>query len=60
MKSKLCKKCKKPLPEGYKYDKCESCRNKEVQKLKNTGKKIGMIATPVIGLITAVLLKKKK
>ena len=60
MKSDLCKKCKKPLPKGYKYDKCESCRNKEIQKLKNTGKKIGIIATPVIGLITAVLLKKKK
>ena len=35
MENKVCKKCQKPLPEGYKHKKCESCRNAQVQGVKN-------------------------
>lgn len=39
MKQKVCKNknCQKPLPEGYKYKHCESCRNKKVKQIKNIG-----------------------
>ena len=34
---KICKNknCKKVLPEGYKYNRCEACRNQLAQNGKN-------------------------
>lgn len=31
-----CKKCQKPLPENYKFDKCENCRGKMIETVKKT------------------------
>lgn len=31
-----CKKCQKPLPENYKFDKCENCRGKMIEMVKKT------------------------
>lgn len=56
MENNVCKKCKKPLPEGYKHKKCEACRNKGIQNLKNGGKAVlGVCA--VVG--TAIATKGK-
>jgi len=36
MSIRVCKKCYRPLPEGYKYNKCENCRIKTIKKVKDT------------------------
>jgi hypothetical protein len=40
MEQKVCKnkKCRKPLPDGYRYKYCESCRNGQVKRVKDLGK----------------------
>lgn len=38
MEQKQCKKCGRPLPEGYKHTKCEYCRNEKVKIIKKGGK----------------------
>lgn len=43
MTEKLCKKCQRPLPDGYKYKYCENCRTVRAEKIRNTGKAIGAI-----------------
>lgn len=58
---KICKnkKCQRPLPKGYKYRYCESCRNNHVQKVKNAGKVIlGTVASVAIVVITKGKTKK--
>lgn len=63
MENKVCKKCQKPLPEGYKHKQCESCRNAQVQGVK---KGLGVAAAGVGAVAVAIaalprwLLQKKK
>lgn len=54
MEQKVCKNknCKKLLPEGYRYKYCESCRNKQVDKVKKAGK-------PILGVATVAALGVK-
>lgn len=56
MNQKRCKKCQRPLPDGYKYKYCENCRNKQVDDVK-TGIKafvggIVLAAVPIIAKVT--------
>lgn len=46
-----CKKCGRIIPKNYKYNKCESCRNRILGGIRKAGKIIGGIAltaTPFI------------
>lgn len=47
---KVCKKCNRPLPKGYKYNECENCRGDRAGFVKKVAK--GALA----GLGTAVSL----
>lgn len=55
MNQKICKKCKKPLPEDYRYHLCEYCRNQKIEKIKKgsaiVGSAVGAVAIGVIKLI---------
>ena len=57
MENRVCKKCREPLPVGYRHQKCESCRNKTIQGIKNGGK----VALSIVGVIgtTAVAIATK-
>lgn len=57
MEQKLCKKCRRPLPEGYKHKYCEHCRNERVQRFKNGCK--GALGLVVIVGGTAVSILSK-
>ncbi len=65
MDQKLCKnkKCQKPLPEGYKYKYCESCRAKQANGVKTAGKKllavVGVVGTTALTVLTARKIKPK-
>ena len=61
MENRKCKKCKRALPEDYKYELCESCRNKRIDRIK-TGSKValGVLGTAAGVALVAVLGKKKK
>lgn len=54
--NRKCKKCGRPLPDGYKFDCCENCRNKKVDIVKKIGGFFGgvlaIIGPLAIGLIT--------
>ena len=61
MIEKTCKKCKKILPEGYKYSRCEACRTVQIHKAKEVAKKVvGVViaAGSIVGLIARFLPKK--
>ena len=48
---KRCKKCKKVIPDNYKYKQCEHCRNERNDKLKKVGGNllsVGLVAITVI------------
>lgn len=47
---KICKGCKKILPEGYKGKYCEACKNKHA----DAAKKVGKVAVKVIGIVATV------
>ena len=57
MEQKTCKKCKRILPEDYKYNCCEACRNDRVHGLR----KIVKVAGPVLGVagsaVAAIIFK---
>lgn len=59
MENKVCKKCQKPLPEGYKHKKCESCRNAQVQDVKNGLKAVVGAASAVASIVVVVAAKGK-
>ena len=42
METKYCKnkKCKRPLPEGYKHKYCENCRGKQAEDVKKRWRRI--------------------
>lgn len=47
--------CKKELPVGYEYEKCESCRNKFIESVKDISK-FGVTALAAVALF--VMSKK--
>ena len=57
--NKICKKCKKPLPNGYKHKKCEACVNEQVRKLKKGLKATAKIASAVGSVVLVVASKRK-
>lgn len=59
MENKVCKKCQKPLPEGYKHKKCESCRNAQVQGVKNGLKAAAGVAGAVTSFAVVIVTKGK-
>ena len=59
MDNKICKKCKKPLPNGYKHKKCESCRNKSIEEIKNVGK-VGLSVVAFVGMTVVAVVTKGK
>lgn len=59
MDNRVCKKCNKPLPEGYKHKKCESCRNQQVQGVKNGLKAAAGVAGTVASLAVVIVTKGK-
>ena len=52
MEQKRCKKCGKPLPDGYKKKKCEHCINQD----KDTAQ---VVAGTLVALAVAVFTGKK-
>ena len=60
MENKVCKKCQKPLPEGYKHKKCESCRNAQVQGVKNGLKAAAGVASFAVVIVTKGKVNPKK
>ncbi len=48
------KDCQKILHTGYKYDLCESCRNKRIEKRKEMGMGV-LVVGAAIGLIAKTL-----
>ena len=55
----VCKKCQKPLPEGYKHKKCESRRNAQVQCVKNGLKVAAGVAGAVASFAVVIVTKGK-
>lgn len=52
---RLCKKCQKPLPIGYKYKYCEACHNRQAQMIRNGFKgAIGLAGTAACVMLAAV------
>ena len=51
--TKFCKSksCRKPLHNDYKYKKCEFCRAKKIEKLKENGATVGA----TVGVIVSIL-----
>lgn len=64
MEERVCKKCKKPLPDWYESDCCEACMNKLSGKIKTYAKTAGGILavafTVTVGVIKAVGSNKSK
>lgn len=56
---RLCKKCKKSLPEGYKHKYCEACHNRQAQIIRNGLKGAAGIAGTAACVVLAVATKGK-
>lgn len=54
------KKCQRTLPEGYKHNYCENCRNKQVKRIKDAGKAVGSVVVLVGGTVITLVAKIKK
>ncbi len=51
--SGVCPKCGKELPDGYKYKRCEACRNVQIENVKKYGKTaLGALASVAVVAIT--------
>ena len=48
---KKCKKCNRNLPSAYKYNKCEACRNKNVDAVKKFVKAVGVTTVSGVGAV---------
>ena len=59
MEQKHCNGCQRVLPNGYKYSRCENCRNKKVQKIKDTAKVACSVAIPIVGVAAALIANGK-
>lgn len=53
-KQRMCMKCKRPLPEGYRHIFCESCRTKQAEDVKKVTKKV-MGVTAAVASIAVVI-----
>lgn len=51
IENNTCKKCGRILPKDYKYNKCESCRNKTVSGMRKTVKVMGGVLHLVLYLL---------
>lgn len=61
MDNNVCKKCKKPLPQGYKHKKCESCINAQVEMVKKGLVTAGsVVASVAIAVVTKGKINLKK
>lgn len=60
IEKKTCKKCGKILPIDYKYNKCESCRNKTLGEIREAGKVVGGIALTVVPFILKNVLGRSR
>ncbi len=64
MENKECIKCKKTLPEDYKYKKCEACRNAQVQGVKKglklVGGVVGTVACVAVAFVTNGKINPKR
>lgn len=58
-KKNVCKKCNKPLPEGYKYDECEHCRGEKAGLAKKILKRVGAGAGAVLSVGLLIIIKGK-
>lgn len=56
---RLCKKCKKPLPTGYKHKYCEACLNRQAEMLHNGLKGAMGIAGAAACVMLTVVTKGK-
>ncbi len=52
------KSCQRILPNGYKYDYCERCRNRRSDKIKNARNCVGGLGAIALSVLT--ILKTKK
>ena len=61
MEQRLCrnKKCRRPLPDGYKHKYCERCRNEHAIRFRNGCKNALGVAVMVGGVAATVLTKGK-
>lgn len=57
MKSNVCKKCGKALPEGYADSRCEACRNRQAGKIRGGLKVVGAFLLTVAGAAFSSMLK---
>ena len=55
-----CKKCGRILPKDYKYNKCESCRNKTFNGIRKAGKVMGGIALSTVPFVLNKIYSGKK
>lgn len=61
MADRVCKKCGKILPDSYKSNKCEACKNQAAQKMKRAGKGTLHALGYVLGIIvTGVAFVRRK
>lgn len=58
---KICKNknCKKVLPEGYKYNRCEACRNQLAQNGKNILPVLSIGLLSIVGFVLKEVNPKK-
>lgn len=56
---RLCKKCKKPLPDGYKHKYCEACHNQQAERIRNGLKGMAGIAGTAACVMLAVVTQGK-
>lgn len=61
MKQKKCKnkKCQRLLPEGYRYNYCENCRNEQVKHFKGVCKGALGVAVMIGGTAISIATKGK-
>jgi len=49
----VCKKCKRPLPEGSKKKLCENCLGKRAQRLKDVGTvALGTVLVALVAIVS--------
>lgn len=58
-KKNVCKKCNKPIPEGYKYDECEHCRGEKAGLAKKIMKGVVVGAGAVLSLVLLIVTNGK-
>ena len=55
MEQKVCKKCKRNLPDKYSHKYCEHCRNERVKGVKEVGKALMSLAVVAGGTAVAAI-----